>query len=137
MICVAKSAGLWVLFLLVGTNMAGMIFGRYSVPKAATVATLPAAIQRRANGIAATAVGIRVLFAILAAGYLYVLFRYLGLAVAIAAGLLLLAPAPAKVWRSAAEDTAKAVPTGTPGWLALLGSVVTWASLPLIWFGLC
>lgn len=80
---------------------------------------------------------IRVLFAILAAGYLYVLFRYLGLAVAIAAGLLLLAPAPAKVWRSAAEDTAKAVPTGTPGWLALLGSVVTWASLPLIWFGLC
>ena len=141
-LCILKSGVAWVILLFVGTNLIGFIVRGFldppssksfeDAPTERTAKLLSSEIQRmkRANA------GMTVFAILLTAAYLFSLFHFWNMYLALAGGMLMLTRLPDLLWevRNGAKVTPQSQPSGP---LFIAGTLFMCASLPLTWYALC
>ena len=139
MLCLIKAAVGWVILMLIGTNLTGLVVRGVVPPPAAREAKNRIAnplVQelmaryRRAN------VGVTIFFAALGLAYLYALLRLWNIGVVAAAVMLILARLPDLLWKihTGHKVTTQLAPKGPGG---ILATLLSWGALPVLWLALC
>jgi hypothetical protein len=137
MICVLKAVIGWVVLMLVGTNLIGMVVRGLMNPAARLQPDLDPFVQgevaryRRANTV------VTGIFTLLTLAYLYALLRFFNVAVALAAFMLITGRIPDLLFeiRTGQPVNNMRIMPKTP--IHVLATVMDWAALPVLWWGLC
>lgn len=139
MLCVLKAAFAWLVLTLVGINLIGYVVRGFFPPALPTdtsegrLKELLASEARRfhaANNVM-TLVGI-----VLTAAYLFALYRYWNVALAIAAVLVMVSRLPDLLWeiKTGTKVTQENAPQSV---IYYVGQLLWLLALPLTWYSLC
>ena len=128
----------WVILMLVGTNLIGMVVGGL-VPAsgmAETEAGINPTLSHEVARHKRVNVGMTLFFVVLVVLYLFLLMRLWNLKVLAAAVMLMLARIPDQLWeiRTGQKVTLVTAPRDV---VSVVTTVMMWAALPLLWFALC
>jgi hypothetical protein len=138
-LCLVKTVVGWVVLMLVGTNLLGLVV-RGLVPaheaRKMEVLTSDPFVQELITRHKRANVGVTVFFAALGLVYLYALLRFWNIGVVGAAVMLMLGRLPDLLWEIRTGQKVKpySAPKGLRGLLAML---LSWGALPVLWFALC
>jgi hypothetical protein len=138
LLCVIKALVAWVVLMLVGTNLLGMVVrGLARAPgRQELEAGLHPALSHEVAKFKRANVSVTVFFALLGLLYIYALLRFGNVGVLVAGAMLMLSRLPDLLWeiRTGQKVTRAAAPKGA---MYILGTVMMWGALPLLWFALC
>lgn len=139
-ICIVGVVGGWLVLMLVGTNLVGMI-GRG--PLQPIVTPEPQAIGREHDFLRAEVEGTRradrivtILFVALTVAFLVFLANVWNIGVAIAAAFVMLSRVPDLIWeiRSGRKIDGATMPKGR---VYQSANLLNWVAIPVLWFALC
>lgn len=139
MLCILKAIAAWVIMLLVGTNLIGLVMrGLFWPPPSTDAPTdrVQKLLARESSRMSFTNRVITFGSAILAAAYLFALFHFWNLGFALAGAVIMTSRLPDLISeiRIGRKTTHKDRPRGS---VYLLASTFLWASLVLVWYSLC
>lgn len=125
MLCIIKAIVGWVVLMLIGTNLLGFT-GFIIFPPSAQA---PTWLRRMGTALGYASVPLGIV-------YFYILLRYWGLGVLVAAIMLMGARLPDLLWeiRAGKRITRQEGPRGA---VAVLSTLLMWAALPVLWLALC
>jgi len=139
MFCILKSIVAWGVLSFVGTNLIGFVVRGifWQPPHVETPDERTAELFRhetRRAGIGNLAITLLTILA--AAAYLFALFHFWNVWLAVAAAILMISRLPdlSREVRTGQRYTRRHGPKGS---LYTAAGFVTWATLPLIWYSLC
>ena len=138
MLCVLKALIAWVVLIFIGVNLAGFVTRgllwalppfEASTDQVRRIIEDETRRMRFANSV------LNVLTWAGAAGYLYALYRYWGIGLAVAGAVLILTRVPDLLWElQTGKTTSQKRPTGP---VHIIATVLLLTMLPLIWYSLC
>ena len=131
-LCILKSIVVWLIFMFVGTNLVGFVVRGFLQPLRVEGEHLRRFSQRlRSADLALTFSS-----AVAIAAYLFALFHFWNIALAVVAALLMIGRVPDLIWeiRTGLKITRRTRPKG---FIALLTTIEPWLSLLLVWYALC
>jgi hypothetical protein len=145
MLCILKAFCVWVALVLIGINLAGFIIRglAWAAPTPEDVFDglapddyVDKIIKDATRRMRITNAFVNLLTWAASAGYLFALYRYWGVGLALAGALLVLTRVPGLLWelRTGRKLSSENTPTGP---LPTIATVVMFATLPLIWYSLC
>ena|SRR3989338_3559501 len=138
MTCVVKAVVGWLVLMLIGTNLVGIVArGLFPIPDMQELEkTAHPIIQTEVARYKRTNLGFTLFFALLGILYFYLLLRFWNLGVLIAAVMLMLARLPDLLWeiRTGRKITRRNAPMGIGGVFSVF---MSWAALPVLWLALC
>jgi hypothetical protein len=139
MLCILKAITAWVIMLLVGTNLIGLIVrGLFWSPPSVDAPTdrVQEVLARESSRMSLTNGVMTFGSMILAAGYLFALFHFWNLGLALAGIAIMASRLPDLSWeiRTGRKPAHKDRPRGP---IYFLASTFLWASLVLVWYSLC
>ena len=139
MLCILKTVIAWVILLLVGTNLIGLVVrGLFWSPPSidATTDRVKEVLQRESSrtNLANRAITHGAIFG--TAAYLFALFYFWNIGLALAGGLVIGARIPDLTWelRTGNRVSRNKRPKGPVYFVA---STVLWGTLVLVWYSLC
>lgn len=139
MLCILKSIGAWLVLMIIGTNLIGLIV-RGCLWMPTPVHESPdyetEVIRSEWARLVSANTTLTLIATLAAAGYLFALHHYWNWYLACAAAILMATRIPELIWelRSGSRVTRRDRPKGT---FHILTTALDWASLPLIWYALC
>ena len=136
--CVIKAVIAWVVLMLIGTNLVGMVVRGLvegSPVREFEKSPIPL-IREEATWCRRTNTGMTIFFAVLTILYLYLLLRAWNIGVLIAAAMLMASRIPDLLWeiRNRKRVTREEGPKGI---VAVSSTLLMWAALPVLWLALC
>jgi hypothetical protein len=139
MLCILKSIVAWAVLTFVSTNLIGFVVRGilWSPPDVEAPDERVAEVFRHETRRMSVANVTTTLLSILVtAAYLFVLFHFWNVWLAVAALLAMATRLPDLMWeiRSDERVTRRNAPKG---WLYVAAQIVWWGTLPLIWYALC
>jgi hypothetical protein len=139
LLCILKSIVAWAVLTFVGTNLIGFVVRGifWSPPHVEATDERMAQLFRHETRRACVGNAAITLLSILAtAAYLFALFHFWNVWLAVAALLVMASRLPDLMWeiRTDKRVTRQNAPKG---WLYVVTTVVWWGMLPLIWYALC
>lgn len=137
-ICVIRTIIGWLVFMLLGTNLLGMVVrGLISVPAAKNLEEkLHSALSGEIDKYKRANIVVTAFSVLLGVLYFYLLLRFWNFGVVLVAAVLMLSRLPDLLWeiRTGEKATLKSKPRGVIG---ILATIVMWAALPALYFVLC
>jgi hypothetical protein len=139
-LCVLKTIVAWLILMFLGTNLIGFIVrGLVWAPPSIdseTPQVVRELLVRESKRMSVANLFITLLSVLLASAYLFGLFYFWNVLLAIAGGIAMVSRMPDLMWEI---RTGEKVRRGTApkGPLYLVATIADWASLPLIWYALC
>lgn len=136
-ICLVKTVVSWVVLMLIGTNLIGMVVrGLVAAPEGGFKEPLHPALCDEVSKYKRANVVVTAFSVLLGVLYFYLLLRFWNFGVVVIAAMLMLSRLPDLVWeiRTGEKATLKSRPRGTIG---VLATIVMWAALPALYFVLC
>ncbi len=145
MLCILKTFIAWVILIFIGINLAGFIMRGlvWAAPSPEDVCDglvptdrVQKIIEDETRRMRIGNVLLNLLTWAAAAGYLFALYRYGGIGLAVAGALLILTRVPDLLWefRTGKKATSQNMP---PGPVPIIAIILMFATLPLIWYSLC
>lgn len=139
MLCILKTIAAWVIMLLVGTNLIGLIVrGLFWSPPSidGTTDRVREVLHCESSRMSFTNAGMTFGSILVAAAYLFALFHFWNAGLALAGVIVMASRIPDLIWeiRTGRKPTRKERPRGPVYFLA---STFLWASLILVWYSLC
>ena len=139
LLCILKSTVAWAVLALVGTNLIGFVVRGivWSRPDVEAPTERVSELFRHESRRMGVANGTMAFLSILVtAAYLFALFHFWNIWLAVAASVLMATRLPDLVWelRTGARITRQSAPKGP---LYATATVVMWGTWPLIWYSLC
>jgi len=140
LLCILKALAAWVILMLVGSNLIGFIVRgllwsppSIDAPPDSPVHEVLSGASKRMNVSNAVITFISI---VLAGAYLFALYYFWNVRLAVAGGLLMASRLPDLLWEI---RTGKKVGRGRrpKGAIYILATIIIWAALPLIWYALC
>jgi hypothetical protein len=139
MLCILKAIIVWVIMLLVGTNLIGFIVRGlfWSPPSVDAPVDQVREVLARESSRMSLANGVMTFGSlILAAMYIFSLFHFWNLSLALASVVIMASRLPDLIWEIHAGR--KPAHGDRPrGPLYFLASTFSWAALVLVWYSLC
>ena len=131
-LCILKSIAVWFVFMFVGTNLVGFVVRGFLQP----VRVEEGHLRRLSQRYQAADVTLTLSSAVAMAAYLFALFHFWNIILAVAAALLMIGRVPDLIWeiRTGRKITRR---TGPKGFVAVLTTLGPWLSLLLVWYALC
>ena len=139
MLCILKAIAAWVIMLLVGTNLIGLIVrGLFWSPPSieGTTDRVREVLHRESSRMSLANSAMTFSGVFVTAAYLFALFHFWNAGLALAAGAIMVSRLPDLMWeiRAGRKPTRNDRPKGPVYFLA---STFLWASLVLVWYSLC
>lgn len=139
MLCILKTIAAWVILLLVGTNLTGLVVRGlfYSPPPVdAPPDRVQDLLRRESSRMSFTNWIMTFGGVLITAAYLFALFHFWNRGLALAGAIIMASRIPDLIWeiRTGRKPTRKDRPKGPVYFLA---STILWASLGLVWYSLC
>jgi len=143
MLCILKTFVAWVALLVISRNLFSAVVRGFFVQKLPTDAPseeLRAVLNKESRRMYAVDFAMTLLFAFLGAGFLFALYHFWNIGLAISAGLMMVLSLPDVLWdiqtgRTSFEKVAKEkMPKGVLHNVAFLFIILT---IPIVWYSLC
>jgi hypothetical protein len=139
MLCILKSIVAWVIMLLVGTNLIGLVVRGlcWSSPSIdAPTDRVQKVLKRESSRMSTTNAAMTIGSAIVTLVYFFALFHFWNSGLALAGAIIMASRLPDLIWeiRAGRKPAHKDRPKGPVYFLA---STFLWAALILIWYSLC
>lgn len=139
MFCVIKAIFAWIILLLVGQTLVGAVargFFWSSPPVEAPTVRVQKILTRESRRLNVANIAMTLLFLVLTIAFFYALYHFWNIGLAGSAGLLLVSRLPDLLWkiRTGNKVSKESMPKGA---VYILANLLTFLSLPLIWYSLC
>jgi hypothetical protein len=138
MLTILKAITGWGIIVLIGTNLLGLVVrGLVWAPPAIEASSdrVREVLTKESRRLTAANFGMTVLSLLLAAGYLFALYHFWNIWMAIAAALIMAARIPDLIWKI--RNGTRVSPRNCPrGALYVFTTLLLWGALPIIWYSL-
>ena len=139
MLCILKAITMWVVMLLVGSNLIGLIVrGLFWSPPSMDAPTdrVQEVLARESSRMGLTNKVMTFASMVLAAAYLFALFHFWNFGLVLAGIVIMASRLPSLIWeiRTGRKPAHKGRPRGPIYFLAF---TFMWAALFLVWYSLC
>lgn len=139
LLCILKTIVAWLILVLVGTNLIGFIVrGFFWAPPSidSPAEGVQEILDHKSKRMSVANSAITFLSIVLTAVYLFTLFYFWNVFLAVAAGVIMASRIPDLIWeiRTGSKVTLQSAPKGP---LYIVATIIQWGALPLIWYALC
>lgn len=139
LLCILKVVVVGLILMLVGTNLIGFIVrGFFWTPPPVDSPTegVHELFARESKRMSIANGTITFFSIVLTAAYLFTLFYFWNVLLALAGGLVMASRIPDLIWeiRTGSKVTRR---SGPKGLLYIFATIIQWGSFPLIWYALC
>ena len=139
MICILKAFIAWLIMVLVGTNLIGLIVRGFvwSPPSIkGTTDRVQDVLHRESSRMSLVNLVMTVGSILITAAYFFALFHFWNIGLALAGGTIMVSRLPDLLWeiRAGRKVTRNDHPKG---FVYFFTSILLWASLVLIWYSFC